>query len=97
MKILKQRMHKYYKLSYYSKVFKNAIPIAKMENKYENSFAEVERELIVVKEQTKKRQKARVLQGLILALGLLNTFTNNLEKGSTWPNIRGFRECKTLQ
>lgn len=90
-------MHKYYKLSYYSKVFKNAIPIAKMENKYENSFAEVERELIVVKEQTKKRQKARVLQGLILALGLLNTFTNNLEKGSTWPNIRGFRECKTLQ
>ena len=48
-------MHKYYILSYYSKVFKNAIPIAKMENKYENSFAEVERELIVEKEQTKKK------------------------------------------
>lgn len=55
MKILKQRMHEYYILSYYSEVFKNVIPIAKMENKYENSFAEVERELIVVKELTKKK------------------------------------------
>ena len=68
------------------------------------------RGLIRVKEpswtsKTKDRKKrlgslrTRFLQGLIFFsyLGLLNTFTNNLEKGSTWSNIRGFGECKTFQ
>lgn len=57
------------------------------------------RSLLEKENKQKKRLtsvRTRFLQGLILALGLLNTFTNNLEKGRTQSNIRGFRESTTF-